>query len=61
MIHKEVIPDKPPKAIYSLTTFGQSIIPVLDAMYTSAISLKNPMTSTIESSLRNYSIVMNFE
>ena len=32
MIHREVIPDKPPRTIYSLTTFGKSIIPVLDAM-----------------------------
>ncbi len=32
MIHREVIPDKPPRTIYSLTTFGNSIIPVLDAM-----------------------------
>ena len=32
MIHREVIPEKPPKTIYSLTAFGQSIIPLLDAM-----------------------------
>ena len=32
LIHREVIPEKPPKTIYSLTTFGQSIIPLLDAM-----------------------------
>ena len=32
MVHREVIPEKPPKTIYSLTTFGRSIIPVLDAM-----------------------------
>lgn len=32
MIHRKVIPEKPPKTIYSLTTFGQSIIPLLDAM-----------------------------
>ena len=32
MIHREVIPEKPPKTIYSLTSFGCSIIPVLDAM-----------------------------
>lgn len=32
MIYREVIPEKPPKTIYSLTTFGQSIIPLLDAM-----------------------------
>ena len=32
MIHREVIPEKPPKTIYSLTSFGQSIIPILDAM-----------------------------
>lgn len=28
MIHREVIPEKPPKTIYSLTSFGCSIIPV---------------------------------
>ena len=32
MIHREVIPEKPPKTIYSLTAFGESIIPVIDAM-----------------------------
>lgn len=32
MVHREVIPEKPPKTVYSLTTFGESIIPVLDAM-----------------------------
>ena len=32
MIHREVIPEKPPKTIYSLTSFGCSIIPVLEAM-----------------------------
>ena len=32
MIHREVIPEKPPKTIYSLTAFGRSIIPILDAM-----------------------------
>ena len=32
MIHREVIPENPPKTVYSLTAFGESIIPVLDAM-----------------------------
>lgn len=32
MLRREVVPDKPPKTIYSLTSFGESIIPVLDAM-----------------------------
>lgn len=32
LIHREVVPEKPPKTIYSLTEFGRSIIPVLDAM-----------------------------
>lgn len=32
MIHRKVIPEKPPRTIYSLTPFGESIIPVLDAM-----------------------------
>ena len=32
MIHREVIPEKPPMTLYSLTDFGRSIVPVLDAM-----------------------------
>ncbi|MCM1126646.1 MAG: helix-turn-helix transcriptional regulator [Lachnospiraceae bacterium] len=32
MIQREVIPEKPPKTLYSLTSFGDSIIPVLNAM-----------------------------
>lgn len=32
MIHREIIPERPPKTIYSLTGFGKSIVPVLDAM-----------------------------
>ena len=32
MLHREVIPEKPPKTVYSLTPFGKSIIPVIDAM-----------------------------
>ncbi len=32
MVHREVIPEKPPQTLYSLTTFGESVIPVLDAM-----------------------------
>lgn len=32
LIHREVVPQKPPRTLYSLTPFGRSIIPVLDAM-----------------------------
>ena len=32
MIRREVIPHKPPRTIYSLTSFGESVIPVLEAM-----------------------------
>lgn len=32
MIHRQVIPEKPPRTLYSLTAFGKSIVPVLDAM-----------------------------
>lgn len=32
MIHREVIPEKPPKTKYSLTPFGRSAIPVLEAI-----------------------------
>lgn len=48
MIHREVIPEKPPKTIYSLTSFGCSIIPVLDAMckwgnnFLDGLNIKSP-------------------
>ena len=32
MINREVIPEKPPRTLYSLTAFGKSIIPVLHSM-----------------------------
>lgn len=32
MISRTVIPEKPPKTEYSLTPFGRTIIPVLEAM-----------------------------
>lgn len=32
IIHREVIPEKPPKTLYSLTASGRSLIPILDAM-----------------------------
>ncbi len=32
MVRREVIPEKPPRTRYSLTPFGQSVIPVIDAM-----------------------------
>lgn len=32
MVRREVIPERPPKTIYSLTDFGRSAVPVLDAM-----------------------------
>lgn len=32
MIRREVIPVRPPKTVYSLTPFGESLVPVLDAM-----------------------------
>ena len=32
MVRREVIPEKPSKTVYSLTSFGESIIPVIDAM-----------------------------
>ena len=32
MVSREVIPENPPKTIYSLTSFGKSIVPVLEAM-----------------------------
>lgn len=32
MIHQKVIPEKPPKTIYSLTPLGESVVPVLEAM-----------------------------
>lgn len=32
LVHRDVIPDKPPRTVYSLTAFGRSVEPVLDAM-----------------------------
>lgn len=32
MIRRDVIPEKPPRTLYSLTVLGESIIPVLDSM-----------------------------
>ena len=32
MVRREVIPARPPKTVYSLTPFGESVVPVLDAM-----------------------------
>ncbi len=32
LIRREVIPEKPPKTEYSLTGFGRSLVPVLEAM-----------------------------
>lgn len=51
MIHREVIPEKPPKTMYSLTAFGESIIPVLDAMcqwgtaYMDGLDVQSPCCS----------------
>jgi len=33
LLHREVYPEVPPKVEYSLTEFGKSIRPVLEAMY----------------------------
>ena len=47
----EVIPEKPPKTVYSLTAFGESIIPVLDAMcqwgtaYMDGLDVQSPCCS----------------
>ncbi len=32
MVDRKVIPEKPPKTLYSLTEFGKSVIPVLNSM-----------------------------
>lgn len=32
MVRRQVIPEKPPKTVYSLTAFGRSIVPILDVM-----------------------------
>jgi len=51
MIHREVIPEKPPKTIYSLTPFGKSVIPILDALcqwgknYLDGLDVKSPCCS----------------
>lgn len=52
IIHREVIPEKPPKTIYSLTSFGRSIRPVLDAMcqwgasYMDTLDSRTPCSQT---------------
>lgn len=33
IVHREVYPQVPPKVEYSLTTFGQTLMPVIEAMY----------------------------
>lgn len=43
MVDRKVIPEKPPKTIYSLTPFGQSIIPVIDAMCNWGIDYLNKL------------------
>lgn len=59
MLHREVIPDKPPRTLYSLTAFGQSIIPVLDAMcdwgagFLKELDIQPPCSA--KSSRRNFS------
>lgn len=32
MICRKVLPEKPPRTIYSLSAFGRSVVPVLEAM-----------------------------
>ena len=32
MLRREVLPEKPPRTLYSLTDFGRSAVPVLEAM-----------------------------
>ena len=38
IIHREVFPEVPPKVVYSLTTIGKELKPVLEAMYKWGIS-----------------------
>jgi DNA-binding HxlR family transcriptional regulator len=38
IIHREVFPEVPPKVVYSLTTIGKELQPVLEAMYKWGIS-----------------------
>ncbi|MBP1905544.1 DNA-binding HxlR family transcriptional regulator [Paenibacillus turicensis] len=33
IVHREVYPVVPPKVEYSLTEYGESLMPILDAMY----------------------------
>lgn len=53
MIIREVIPEKPPRTKYSLTAFGESIIPVIDAMcewgigYMDELDAQSPCCSTL--------------
>lgn len=53
MVRREVIPEKPPKTLYSLTAFGESVIPVLDAMcqwgagYLDGLDVRPPRQSAL--------------
>jgi DNA-binding HxlR family transcriptional regulator len=33
LVHREVYPEIPPKVEYSLTEFGKTVLPVLDALF----------------------------
>ena len=50
LISREILPAKPPRTLYSLTAFGNSVIPVLDAMCNWGAAFLNSLDSAPRSS-----------
>ena len=54
LVSRKVTPEKPPRTIYSLTAFGENIIPVLEAMcelgtkYLDVLDMETPYCHSIQ-------------
>lgn len=46
LINREVIPETPPKTLYSITSLGKSVIPVLNSMYNWGTSFLDGLDTT---------------